>query len=138
MTTDTNSRILKKLKELEKGEGSLPLLLEFYRELLQIQSRAQKRIGTPKPGLSSEAISNRIQKGLPLVGFAELSLDMSQPSFFNEHNAEEVVVAINTRGLSLCTQRFSLVVLSLHLAVLTSYRSHESACSVPVLLKVPG
>ncbi len=75
MTTDTNSRILKKLKELEKGEGSLPLLLEFYRELLQIQSRAQKRIGTPKPGLSSETIHKRMQKGLPLAGFDELDID---------------------------------------------------------------
>ncbi len=75
MTTDTDSRILKKLKEQEKGEGGLPLLLEFYRELLQIQSRAQKRIGTPKPSLSSETIRKRMQKGLPLAGFDELDLD---------------------------------------------------------------
>jgi len=75
VTTDTNSRILKKLKEQEKEEGSLPLLLEFYRELLQIQARAQKRIGTPKPGLSSETIHKRMQKGLPLAGFDELDLD---------------------------------------------------------------
>ena len=75
MTTDTNSRILKKLKEQEKEEGSLPLLLEFYRELLQIQSRAQKRIGTPESGLSSETSHKRMQKGLPLAGFDELDLD---------------------------------------------------------------
>ena len=75
MTTDTNSRIFKKLKEQEKEEGGLPLLLEFYRELLQIQSRAQKRIGTPEPGLSSETIRKRMQKGLPLAGFDELDLD---------------------------------------------------------------
>jgi len=75
VTTDTNSRIFKKLKEQEKEEGGLPLLLEFYRELLQIQSRAQKRIGTPKPGLSSETIRKRTQKGLPLAGFDELDLD---------------------------------------------------------------
>ena len=75
MTKDTTSKILKKLVELEKEEGSLPLLLEFYRELLQIQSRTQKRIGTPEPGLSRKAISQRIEKGQPLIGFDELALD---------------------------------------------------------------
>lgn len=75
MTEDTNSKILKKLSELEKEEGSLPLLLEFYGKLLQIQSRAQKRIGKPEPGLSSEAIRQRTHEGLPLLGFDELALD---------------------------------------------------------------
>ncbi len=75
MTKDTTSKILKKLVELEKEEGSLPLLLKFYRELLEIQSKAQKRIGIPDPVLNSEAISQRIRKRLPLVGFDELVLD---------------------------------------------------------------
>ncbi len=74
MTEDT-TKILEKLKEQEKEEGGLPLLLEFYRKLLQIQSRTQKRLGIPEPGLSREAISQRIQKGLPLAGFDELALD---------------------------------------------------------------
>jgi FdhE protein len=75
VTEDTTSKILKKLAELEKEGGSLPLLLEFYRKLLQIQSRAQKRIGIPEPGLSNEAIRQRTQNGLPLVSFNELVLD---------------------------------------------------------------
>jgi len=75
VTTNSDSKILKKLSDLEKEEGSLPLLLEFYRKILQIQSRARKRIGTPEPGLSSEAISKRMLNGLPLVGFDELILD---------------------------------------------------------------
>jgi FdhE protein len=77
MIKDTTSQILKKLKEQEKEEGSLPLLLEFYRQLLQIQSRTQKRLGTPKPDLSREAIHQRIEQGLPLVSLAELTLDWS-------------------------------------------------------------
>lgn len=75
MTEDITSKILKKLKEQEKEEGKLPLLLEFYRELLEIQSKTRKRFGTPEPVLSSEAISKKVRKGLPLVGFDELVLD---------------------------------------------------------------
>jgi FdhE protein len=75
VTADTTSKILKKLAELEKDEGNLPLLLEFYGKLLQIQSKARKRIGTPEPGLSREDIRQRLEKGLPLVSFDELALD---------------------------------------------------------------
>ncbi len=75
MTGDTASKILKKLKEQQKEEGSLPLLLEFYQKLVQVQSRAQKRIGTPGIGLSSEVIQMRLTRGQSLLGFDELSLD---------------------------------------------------------------
>ena len=75
MTTDTTSKILNKLKELEKEEGKIPLLLEFYQKLLQIQSKAQKRMGTLTPTISSAAIHTQLTKGLPLVGFDELALD---------------------------------------------------------------
>jgi FdhE protein len=75
VTEDTTSKILQKLAETEKEEGSLPLLLEFYRQLLQIQSGAQKHIGTPEPDLSLEALRKRMLKGLPLLGFYDLTLD---------------------------------------------------------------
>jgi FdhE protein len=72
---DTTSRILKKLEEQEKEAGNLPLLLEFYRKLMQLQSSAQKRLGIPEPGPSREALRQRIQQGQPLLSFEELSLD---------------------------------------------------------------
>lgn len=75
MTTDTNIKILKRLEGQEKEEGSLPLLLEFYHELLQVQAEVQNRIGKIKSGLNSEAIRQRLQKGLPLAGFDDLALD---------------------------------------------------------------
>ena len=78
MTKDNTTKILRKLSELEKEEGNLPLLLEFYRKLLQIQSRAQKRAGTPKLSLSPENIRQRTAKGLPLVSFDDLALDWAQ------------------------------------------------------------
>ncbi len=77
MIKDNTSKILRKLKEREKEEGSLPLLLQFYGKLLQAQSEARKRIGTPKPALSSEAIHKRIQETLPIASFDDLALDWS-------------------------------------------------------------
>ena len=75
MTADIDSKIIKQLDKQEKEEGSLPLLWDFYRKLLHIQSKVRKRIGTPKPGLSSEAINERIRDGLPLLDFNNLDLD---------------------------------------------------------------
>ena len=77
MTTDTDSKILKRLKEQKKEEGNLPLLLVFFQKLVLIHSRAIKRFGVPEPDLSSEAIARRIERGLPVVGFANLVLDWS-------------------------------------------------------------
>ncbi len=75
MIADIDNKIIKQLDKKEKEEGSLPLLWDFYRKLLHIQSKARKRIGTPKPGLSSEAISQWISDGLPLSDFNNLDLD---------------------------------------------------------------
>ena len=77
MTTDT-SKILQKLSELEKEEGSLPLLFEFYRKLLQVQSGARERFGTPGLSLSTDAIRQHMEKGLPLLSFDDLALDWAQ------------------------------------------------------------
>lgn len=75
MTTDTSSQILKRLSELEKEEGSLPLLLQFYRDLLLVQNAARKRLGTPQAVLTDEAARKRIQQELPLLDFGKLKLD---------------------------------------------------------------
>lgn len=75
MITDTTNKILKELNEKEKEEGSLPLLLEFYKKLVKQQSAAQKRIGTLQPTISAAAISGRLAQGEPLVKFEELAID---------------------------------------------------------------
>ncbi len=67
--------ILGKLSKIEKEKGELPLLLAFYRKLLQIQARAQKRISKPKPSINSEAICQRTQDGQPLLNIDEFVLD---------------------------------------------------------------
>jgi len=60
----------------EKVEAS-PELVEFYQRLLRIQSVAEQRVGIPRLDLNSEAISERLDQGLPLIGFDELDLDWS-------------------------------------------------------------
>ncbi len=75
MTQDISSKIIKNLKEQEKEEGKLPLLLEFYRKLITVQAKIQKRIPKPKVHLSPEAINTRIHSGQPLLTAEELTLD---------------------------------------------------------------
>jgi len=75
--TGRDNDIIRKLEEEERKEGVLPQLLEFYQRLLRIQSKAEQRIDIPKPGLSNEAISERLEHGLPLISFDELALDWS-------------------------------------------------------------
>ena len=74
MTAGTDDEILKRLEEEKRKEGT-PQLLEFYQRLLRIQSRVEQRIDLPKPSLSNEAISKRLEQGLPLISFDELTLD---------------------------------------------------------------
>ncbi len=75
MTDNITDIILKKLQNQEKEEGKLPLLLEFYKKLTQVQASARKRSGKLEPTISSDAIQSRIVRGQPLVSFDELSLD---------------------------------------------------------------
>jgi len=69
--------ILRKLEEWRQKEEVNPELIDFYRKLLHIQSGAERRIGKPEPGLTGEASSERIEQGLPLIGFDDLALDWS-------------------------------------------------------------
>ncbi len=66
------------LGKLGGGTGKVeasPELVEFYQRLLRIQSTAGQRVGVPRLDLNSEAISDRLDQGLPLIGFDELDLD---------------------------------------------------------------
>ena len=77
MTIGADSKILARLEERERKEGTLPKSLEFYRGLLGIQSEARSRIGVPRIDLSEEAISSLIEQGIPLLKFDDLSIDWS-------------------------------------------------------------
>jgi FdhE protein len=74
---DVTSQILHRLDRQEKEEGALPLLLQFYRELLQIQSKAAREFGTAAINLSDKTLRDRLLQGIPMLGFADLTLNWS-------------------------------------------------------------
>jgi len=68
--------ILQYLEEKERKEGALPRPLEFYRNLLQVQSEVERKlVSRLEAGLSRDAINKRIENGTPLISFDELALD---------------------------------------------------------------
>jgi FdhE protein len=75
VTRDTTRKILEVLQKQEKEEGKLPLLLEFYRDLLRTQAKARSSLGTLEPNIDAEAVQGRLAVGQPLIVFNELSLD---------------------------------------------------------------
>jgi len=77
VTKGIDGKILKRLEAWEKKEGSLPKSLEFYRGLLGIQSKAKSCLGVPKLSLTEKTISNRLNRGSPILRFDDLSIDWS-------------------------------------------------------------
>ena len=73
----THRGILEKLDDIETAEGTLPPLLEFYRKLVQIQTRVGQELDTPNPGLTSEMINQRAEQGKPLLESGDLIIDPS-------------------------------------------------------------
>ncbi len=74
MSTDIEDKIIKRLEQEEEG---LPPLLQFYQELLRIQSKVKKRIGTPSANLTQKAATEKIVRGEPLLSIDKLDLDWS-------------------------------------------------------------
>lgn len=76
MTRDTDNKILKKLKAMEKEEGKLPLLLQFFRDILRIQTSVRKKIGTPQVSLSVADIRNRMRRRAPILSLKDLDIHL--------------------------------------------------------------
>lgn len=71
------SNVIQKLENQEKTEGKLPLLLEFYKKLLEVQEDTGQKIEIPNPIFTRKAVRAHADAGKPLVGFAELAIDWS-------------------------------------------------------------
>ena len=83
----TSSGIVEKLDEMERKEGSLPRLLDFYRKLIQIQTRVGQDIDKPNPGLSNETILQRTVEGKILLTASEFTYDLQLlQNIFQETN----------------------------------------------------
>jgi len=72
---DIYSRILEKLEEQELRCGALPPYLELYRDLLLIDVEVSKIIPEPRPALTSDDISGRLGKGIPVLNWDALTID---------------------------------------------------------------
>ena len=72
---EVNRRILERLSEWQEEEGSLPEILEYYRDLLRVQLEAGTSIPVPEPALTKTEIDTEIRKGIPLVKWDALSMD---------------------------------------------------------------
>jgi len=72
------SQVLHRLQEWEQKEGTLPRLLQFYRELLLIQSEAKSRIIVKKPGFVDGLVRDRLVEGIPLLLFEDFLPDWRQ------------------------------------------------------------
>jgi formate dehydrogenase maturation protein FdhE len=71
----TLERIIQKLDELEKEEGQLTELLQFYRRILQIQAGVGDQLDKPSPGLNQDTAKERLGQGEPLLHASEFAFD---------------------------------------------------------------
>ncbi|OGO31742.1 MAG: hypothetical protein A2Z29_06285 [Chloroflexi bacterium RBG_16_56_11] len=85
---DVDKDILASLDTLEKEEGSLPRLLQFFRELLNIQAGMKEKVRVPRIE-NEEALRQRLEQGLPLLDFNHIIIDMP---LFQEHFARVVSI----------------------------------------------
>lgn len=74
---EIDGKVLSRLEKWQEKAEVPSELVAFYRSLLRIQLKTERRIGIPSPTLGTEVVSTRLDSGLPLVQFDELRLDWS-------------------------------------------------------------
>lgn len=74
MTPNKINRIISRLKE-EKKRGENPRFFDFLLKFFGIQAEVERKIGKVKPVLTKEDINKRQESGMPLLGYADLTLD---------------------------------------------------------------
>jgi len=72
---DKYTRIVNKLRERARKEGSLPPVLEAYNRLLGLQLETKSRIEAKSLQVDQETATARLREGKNLLAFEELSLD---------------------------------------------------------------
>ena len=78
VTNEINDRIIRALKDLEKGEGEFSGLAMVYRELLDIQMVAKSRAVIDRPNFSQTFVTDRLREGVPLLPFEAFQPDWAQ------------------------------------------------------------
>lgn len=72
---DISEKILRKLKEWQKQEGTLPQYLELYRKLLFIQIDAKENAPSTKVTLTKGEKENTLKNGIPLLKWDAIPID---------------------------------------------------------------
>ena len=72
-----NERILKRIEEWQQEEGSLPEVVELYKDLLRAQVEAAAYIPTPQPDATKAEIAAQIRQGVPVLKWNALPFDWS-------------------------------------------------------------
>jgi len=70
-----DSSIWQKLEEWQEVSGADLELVEFYKQLLRLQSQVESTAVVPERRPSSEIISHNMKNGIPLLQFDDLELD---------------------------------------------------------------
>jgi len=76
--SEADSIILERLHLLEQKEGQLPDVMQYYRELLQIQSGVESRDVVKKPTIGKDLICGRLREGKPSLVFRDFRPDWVQ------------------------------------------------------------
>lgn len=77
-TSEIDNKILEKLDGSERRDGQLSRFVEFYRDLLRIQSEAKSHILVRRPSLAKDLVCDRLRKGIPLLLYKDFSPDWQQ------------------------------------------------------------
>lgn len=73
--SNLGSKILERLQEWEDKERQLPGFIQFYRELLKMQSEVECRATVRKPSLAPGVVRERLSEGVPLLSFEDFQPD---------------------------------------------------------------
>lgn len=73
MSREVDGKVLRRLEDWKREEGQLPDFVELYERLLRLQCEVKSLISGR--GLAKEAISERLERGVPLQPFHELPID---------------------------------------------------------------
>ena len=73
MSKEVDGKVLRRLEEWKREEEQLPDFVELYERLLRLQCEVKSLISGR--GLAKEAISERLERGIPLQPFHELPID---------------------------------------------------------------
>jgi len=91
---DISKKILNKLEEWQKEEGTLPQYLELYRQLLLIQIDAHENAPSTKVALTKTEIENAMKNGISMLKWDAIPIDwaafqklaQAAAAIINEHS----------------------------------------------------